>query len=53
MDSERSSEAPARESDQEIKDRRNMEMDAAREERAKRLGHDIRREEPQDETTQE
>lgn len=31
-----------RETDQEIKDRQNQELDQARQERAERLGHDIR-----------
>jgi hypothetical protein len=51
MENERSSEAPERETDQEIKDRQNAELESERTERAERLGHDIRREETRVEET--
>jgi hypothetical protein len=43
--SEEQGHSPERETDQEIKDRQNAELDQERTERAERLGHDIRREE--------
>jgi hypothetical protein len=43
--SEEQGRSPERETDQEIKDRQNAELDQERTERAERLGHDIRREE--------